>query len=100
VRDALAHAQADLVPGEENALTSQLRDGGLETDARAQRRLLEDQAHDAARQGFGELALLMVGLELGRALEQMRDFLEGQVQEVEKVLHGSSSFVTPTKPRR
>ena len=81
VGDALARAQADLVAAEEDAGAAQLGHGRLEADARAQRRLLEDQAEDAARQERRVFAALPRRLEARRLVQQVVDLVRAQIEQ-------------------
>ena len=89
VGHALALAQADLAAAQEDAGAAELGHGRLEADARAQRRLLEDHAEDAARQQRRVLAALPWAAFSRRGLvQQVVDFVGAQVEQIEKVTHG------------
>src|SRR5262249_55873019 len=69
IGNALARAEADFAALEKQARAARLRHGRLKTDARAQRRLLENQRHDLA---LKQWLFLMFGV---RFL-QLRRFLQ------------------------
>src|SRR5262245_14618261 len=90
VGERLAPAESDLVAGEVEACTSQLRDAALETDPRTERRLFEDEGHYAAGESVRGDAPLMSGLQARGLREQVRELVGGEVDQVEEMFHGSS----------
>ena len=70
---------------------AELGHGRLEADARAQRRLLEDQAEDAARQERRRARRAgRAAFSRAASVQQVVDLVRVKVQQVEKVTHGST----------
>ena len=87
---------ADFMAGHEDTRSPELGDSCLETDARAQRRLVEHQAQDAPLQLHRRLVPGVLFLQTRRVVQEVAELIRCEVEKIEKVTHGrnlcSSSF--------
>src|SRR5678815_2511141 len=87
VGHGLPLAHPDLLRREVHRGPAELGHRHLEGDARAQRRLLEDQGQGAAGQRGRPVARLGPGLELGDLREETRQIIPREVPDRQEVLH-------------
>src|SRR5258708_30152911 len=73
--NALALTDGAVGGAEEDAAAAELGHAGLETDARSQRRFLEDHAENAAGQIGRPVAALESGFQSGRLRKKMLEFV-------------------------
>jgi len=86
VANGLAARGLHLVGAHVEGLGPELRRAGLEADARARRKLLEDHREGLATQGFEDLTHGALALELDRRVDEVADLLGGEVGELQEVL--------------
>ena len=93
VVDRLAAAELDVARGEEEGVAAELEHAGLERDARARRRLLEDHGQGLAAEGVA--VALRILLDVAGQLEDLPHVVGAVVVDLDEVfvLHGGGYYL-------